>query len=266
MGAGRGPAGQEFWHSEVAPGARVRVAAGDCCRKSLPCPAGLAVALQPLGPSRFRSESVGAGSRHCAREGGEWVPMLRRLRPEVGRLNSASSLDVQVCFRPAGRAVGRDVRREVRAVARAGVTPCPAAPPGRVRISGGPRARRGGGSVRGALNHPAAGCRSPGDWECQSSPRSAAFHLGRGRVDVRVGLLMPKATKGLFKLEAQSAADGPLRGGEAGPWGLPCVRVNLAARVHPAESSKATAVSKHTAAANRCWFLSRKRWPTMLKG
>jgi hypothetical protein len=70
------------------------------------------------------------------------------------------------------------------------------------------------------------------------------LHHGWLRVGVRVGLLIPKATERLFKLEARYALmihPADCGDGVAGP---PRVRVNSGARACPAKSSKATAVCK----------------------
>jgi hypothetical protein len=159
---------------------------------------------------------------------------------------------IRVCFRSAGCAVGRN----------AGVvTPgsCPGrgslpGPAGAVRPS--PQEWRASGAAglrQRTWRLGSTGCRPPrpGRLRCQSSPRSAASPPRWYRVGVRVGLLVPKATEGLFKLEAWSARAARAAGGGGEVVGFPCVRVNSAARACPAESSKATAVSKHPAAANR---------------
>jgi hypothetical protein len=52
------------------------------------------------------------------------------------------------------------------------------------------------------------------------------FHRGSLRVGVRVGLLVPKATERLFKLEAGFAPTARSAGGGDGVVGPPCVRVN----------------------------------------
>jgi hypothetical protein len=116
------------------------------------------------------------------------------------------------------------------------------------------------GAYVGVLGRPAAGRQYPGrDWGFQSSPQSAAFPPRLLRVGIRVGLLIPKATEGLFKLEAGFALTGHSAGCEDGVVGSPRVRVDSAARACPAESSKATAVCKHPAAANQnlTWGLGR---------
>ena len=107
----------------------------------------------------------------------------------------------------------------------------------------------------GALVQPAAGRQYPGDWGSSPARSRRPFHRGLLRVVVRVGLLVPKATEGLFKLEAGFAPAARSAVAETGPRGLLASESDSAARACPAASSKATAVCKHPAAANRtCTF------------
>ena len=115
---------------------------------------------------------------------------------------------------------GRDVRRGVPGHRPGRGFPAgPARAPGRVRGKGGPRAR-GCGSVRGGLG--SASCRPPVLGRLGSSPARSRrpFHRGLLRVGVRVGLLVPKATEGLFKLDAGFAPAARSAVAETESWGL----------------------------------------------
>jgi hypothetical protein len=85
------------------------------------------------------------------------------------------------------------------------------------RARGFPQARRGppaesaavaglgrgvAGAYVGILVQPAAGRQYSGDWGSSPARSRRPFHLGLLRVGVRVGLLVPKTTEGLFKLDA----------------------------------------------------------------
>ena len=72
----------------------------------------------------------------------------------------------------------------------------------------------------GALVRPAAGRRYPGDWDSSPARSRRPIHRGLLRVVVRVGLLVPKTTEGLFKLEAGFAPAARSAVAETGPWGL----------------------------------------------
>jgi hypothetical protein len=103
------------------------------------------------------------------------------------------------------------------------------------RARGFPQARRGppaesaavaglgrgvAGAYVGALVQPAAGRQYSGDWGSSPARSRRPFHLGLLRVGVRVGLLVPKTTEGLFKLEAGFAPAVRSAVAETGPWGL----------------------------------------------
>jgi len=173
------------------------------------------------GDWQVPSESVARRSRHvrrfewrvgpmCRADCGQWWPA--KLCVQLGRSKSVSA--------PRGPLRAAMSGVVCRAIARARGFPAgPARAPGRVRGKGGPRAR-GCGSVRGGLG--SASCRPPVLGRLGSSPARSRRPIHRGllRVGVRVGLLVPKATEGLFKLDAGFAPAARSAVAETGPWGL----------------------------------------------
>jgi hypothetical protein len=146
----------------------------------------------------------------CRADCGQWWPA--KLCVQLGRSKSVSA--------PRGPLRAAMSGVVCRAIARARGFPAgPARAPGRVRGKGGPRAR-GCGSVRGGLG--SASCRPPVLGRLGSSPARSRrpFHRGLLRVGVRVGLLVPKATEGLFKLDAGFAPAARSAVAETESWGL----------------------------------------------
>jgi hypothetical protein len=177
------------------------------------------------GCRQVPSESVARRSRHvrrvewrvgpmCRADCGQWWPA--KLCVQLGRPKSVSA--------PA-HCGPRCPARWARAIARA--VGCPAGPArvsGRVRGEsagdGGPRARGVAGAYVRVLGRPAAGRQYPGDWAFQSSPQSAAKPP---RIAPGGCLLIPKATEGLFKLEAGFALTAHSAGCGDAVVGPPCV-------------------------------------------
>ena len=170
--------------------------------------------------SRFRPSQWREGAGTCARLSGEWVLCVALTAANDGRLNSASSLVVPSPFplrgahcgprcpaRGPGHRPGRGFPR------RPGVSPRPS--PRRRRASGtGLRERTWGlGST---------GCRPPIPGRLGFSPARSRrpFHRGLLRVGVRVGLLVPKTTEGLFELDTGFAPAARSAVAETESWGL----------------------------------------------
>jgi hypothetical protein len=251
-GPGRWPGRARVLALGCCAGSRGGSSPGTFCRESLPCPAGLTHRGCSPAAGRSRPSQWREGAGTCARLSGEWVLCVAPTAAGEGRLNSASSLGDPSPF-PLRWAYGGP-----RCPAWcAGPSPGPGFPRGpgagprpsplRKRASGA----GGAGAYVGALVRPAAGRRYPGDWGSSPARSRRPIHRGLLRVVVRVGLLVPKATEGLFKLEAGFAPAARSAVAKTGPRGLLASESDSAARACPAASSKATAVCKHPAAANR---------------
>ncbi len=236
---------REFWHSDVAPSPMGGSSPGTFCRKSLPYPVGLTRdGCLPVA-GRFRPSQWREGADTYAGLSGEWVLCVAPTAAGGGRLNSASSLGVPSPF-PL-----RDVRRGAPGhrpgrgfPRRPGAGPRPG--PWRRRASGAGLRERTWGPWFGRLPaastratevpvQPAVGGLSTAD--CSGWVSESAFLCRKPLKDSSSWM------RGLLRRLVPRGKDGVVK--------PPCVRVNSAARACPATSSKATAVCKHPAAANR---------------
>jgi hypothetical protein len=212
---------REFWHSDVAPGPGAGNTLSEVTVTAL---SGRAEPRWVLaGGRQVPSESDAQRSRHLRPVGRRVGPMLRRLWPVGGRLKFASSMGVPIRFSLRGAHCGpRCPAKWCRAIARA--VGCPAVPArlsGRVHSDDGPRARGAAGVfVESWVDRlPADSTRVTGS---PSPTRGRPLHRGWLRVGVRVDLLIPKATEGLFKLDALRpltihSAGSSWEGGVVGP-------------------------------------------------
>jgi hypothetical protein len=148
---------------------------------------------------------VARRSRHVRRF--EWVLCVAPAAAGGGRLNSqaASSLGDPSPFPLRGAHCGPRCSAWC-----AGPSPGPGVSPHWQARRGPPAEsaakaglwRGGAGAYVRALVWPAAGRQYPGDWGFSPARSRRPFHRGLLRVGVRVGLLVPKANEGPFKLEA----------------------------------------------------------------
>ena len=220
-GPGRWPGRARVLALGCCAGPREGSSPGTFCRESLPCPAGLTHRGCSPAAGRSRPSQWREGAGTCAGLSGEWVLCVAPTAAGEGRLNSASSLGDPSPFPLrwayggprcpawcAGPSPGPGFPR------RPGAGPRPS--PLRKRASGTGVRERTWGPWFGRL--PAASTRATGG----SSPARSRRPIHRGllRVVVRVGLLVPKATEGLFKLEAGFAPAARSAVAETGPWGL----------------------------------------------
>jgi hypothetical protein len=191
------------------------------CRKSLPCLVGLTRGGCLPVTGRFRPSQWREGAGTCAGLSGEWVLCVAPTAASGGRLNSASSLGDPSPFPLRGDHCGPRCP-----VWFAGPSPGPGdfpqarrGPPAESAVEAG-LGRGVAGAYVGALVRPAAGREYSGDWESSPARSRRPFHRGLLRVGVRVGLLMPKATEGLFKLDAGFAPAARSAVAKTESWGL----------------------------------------------